>query len=139
MRPDVPEAKYPEGYFTTMALPPEGLVPGAVPGKAVGLENVMVSDCAASRGVVEETFQDERVIAPPSAGADIAELVASVEVVTVAPILLGCGDPIVRPENITVVADAARMAVVSCTVNALSPVADTDPAIPDTIVGVTPA
>ena len=122
-----------------MEFPPAGLLPGAVPGKAVGFENVTVSDCAVNRGVVEETFQDEKVTAPPSAGADIAKLVASVEVETVAPILLGCGVPIVRPVKVTVVVAPAAMAVVRLTVKYVPIVGPTVPAIPDPITGVTPA
>jgi len=89
--------------------------------------------------VVEETLNDDSVTAPPSAGVDIAALTVSDEVETVAPALLcGCGEPMVRPLKMTVVVAAATMAVVSVTVNELTPMVDTVPAIPDVIAGCTP-
>jgi len=45
----------------------------------------------------------------------------------------------VRPFKVTVVVCAAAMAVVSCTVNELSPTALGVPAIPPPIVGAAPA
>lgn len=90
--------------------------------------------------MVEETFHDDSVTAPPSAGVDIAVLTASVEDETVAPALFcGCGEPMVRPVKVTVVVAAAGMAVVSVTVNEFVPVVDTVPAMPDPIAGCTPA
>jgi len=85
-------------------------------------------------------LNDDSVTAPPSAGVDNPALTVSVEVETVAPALLcACGTPMVRPFKVTVVVCAAAMAVVSCTVNELSPTALGVPAIPPPIVGAAPA